>query len=142
MNDTTRKGDIGVALATADLLRQGYDVLKPISDKLGYDLAIFDGKQFYRIQVKYRTICKGAIECRPLTSNIKHSTGKITSTKHNNDFDILCIYCPDTNKCYYINRKEYISSITLRVDKPVRHQRINIRLAKDYESIQGAVAQW
>jgi hypothetical protein len=50
MNDTTRKGDIGVALATADLLRQGYDVLKPISDKLGYDLAIFDGKQFYRIQ--------------------------------------------------------------------------------------------
>jgi hypothetical protein len=124
MNDTTRKGDIGVALATADLLRQGYDVLKPISDKLGYDLAIFD------------------IECRPLTSNIKHSTGKITSTKHNNDFDILCIYCPDTNKCYYINRKEYISSITLRVDKPVRHQRINIRLAKDYESIQGAVAQW
>lgn len=44
-------GEIGVAMAVEHLLRAGYAVAIPIVDD-GYDLIAFDGRRYWRVQVK------------------------------------------------------------------------------------------
>lgn len=44
-------GEIGVAMAVEQLLRAGYAVAIPIVDE-GYDLIAFDGRRYWRVQVK------------------------------------------------------------------------------------------
>lgn len=44
-------GEIGVAMAVERLLRDGYAVAIPIVDD-GYDLIAFDGRRYWRVQVK------------------------------------------------------------------------------------------
>lgn len=44
-------GEIGVAMAVERLLRSGYAVAIPIVDD-GYDLLAFDGRRYWRLQVK------------------------------------------------------------------------------------------
>jgi hypothetical protein len=50
--DTKLKADIAESAVTTELLRRGFRVLKPLGDRLSYDLAIDAGNRFLRIQVK------------------------------------------------------------------------------------------
>lgn len=49
---TKHTGDISESLVTSMLLRRGYNVLRPIGDRLPYDLCIEQDGVFVRIQVK------------------------------------------------------------------------------------------
>ena len=49
------------------------------------------------------------------------------------EVDLYCIYCPETDKCYYLDPKNYQRSVTLRVEKPKNNQTANVRLASDYQ---------
>ncbi len=51
--DTKLKADIAENAVTLALLKQGRRVLKPIGDRLPYDLVIENGGRFIKLQVKY-----------------------------------------------------------------------------------------
>jgi len=50
--DTKLKADVAEFAVTTELLRRGFNVLKPIGDRLSYDLAIDQGGQLKRLQIK------------------------------------------------------------------------------------------
>jgi len=50
--DTKLTADIAESAVTTELLRRGFRVLKPVGDRLPYDLVLDCGQRFLRIQVK------------------------------------------------------------------------------------------
>jgi hypothetical protein len=49
--------------------------------------------------------------------------------------DVYCVYCPDTDECYYLDPKVYNRSVTLRVNSPRNNQAKNVKLAADYRGV-------
>lgn len=124
---THSKGDIGVAKVAADLLSRDIRVFTPMSAVIPFDLVCHHKGYFYRIEVKYRTITDGTIAVRPL-----RNTGN-KKKKLNTEFDILAIYVPEVDRCYYL-RKEQISGtgIKLRFEPAKNNQVKKILQAEDY----------
>jgi hypothetical protein len=118
---TTTKGDIGVALATADLIRQGYQVLNPVSAVSPFDIVAYKDGQFYRLQVKYRELRDGTV-----SANIRRSViggGRVVHTPMtSDDIDYVVFYCPDNGLCYYIPRSDFDVVAILRVTPPKNNQ--------------------
>jgi hypothetical protein len=127
---TYEKGAIGEHRVVADLISKGYRVHKPLSESLPYDLVVSIKGFFFKIQVKYVTLKRGYIETSPrsINSRKKYSV--------NIDFDMLAIFCPDTQECYYVWRNEFEGSIRLRFRKPKNNQGKGVHLAKDYTEIK------
>ena len=49
--------------------------------------------------------------------------------------DIYCIYCPDTDECYFLDPKNYDKSVTLRVEMPKNNQSKNVRFTSDFRGV-------
>lgn len=131
---TADKGDIGVAMVTADLIERGIPVFTPVSAASPFDLLIYHEEQYKRVQVKYRKINENGSTVVVLD---RHTivNGKVVNTKKNEEFDIVAIYCPDDRKCYYLKASEISRSTTLRFDIPKNNQLKGVKLAKDYTSL-------
>lgn len=128
---TGDKGDIGVAKAIADLIEKGYNVLTPVASTSPFDLVIIKDYTFIKIQVKYRTLEKGKLEAHFRRAVIIGSKASYRSM-NDNECDLLCIYCPDTNKCYYAYKKDFGDTVILRV---FGKSNKNTKFAKDYENV-------
>lgn len=132
---TKSKGDLGVLKAQLDLHEQGYLILIPITEHAPFDIVAYKDGEFRRIQVKYKSLDKtGAltVHFRSCWAD-KHGT-------HMNDVDkdlvdLYCIYCPETDGCYYLNPNDYNKSVTLRVKAPKNNQTKNIRLFSDFRRV-------
>ena len=124
------KGAIGEHRVVADLISKGYRVHKPLSESLPYDLVVSIKGFFFKIQVKYVTLRRGYVETSP--TSIKSRKNRIV----NIDFDLLAIFCPDTQECYYVWRNEFEGSVRLRINKTKNNQGKGVRLAKDYTQIK------
>lgn len=115
--NTNEKGNLGFAMVIADVMKKGYFVFMPIADTTNVDLIIANDKMnLKRVQVKYRKKTeKGVIEI-PTTTVIN---GKKVPTDLSK-IDIWAVYCPDTNKMYYIPTQDLIgkATLSLRIDKP------------------------
>jgi hypothetical protein len=126
---TYEKGAIGEHRVVADLINKGYRVHKPLIDSLPYDIVVSIKGFFYRVQVKYVRMRKGNIETSPRRAN----THKVKS--RNEEFDLLAIFCPDTDKCYYVWTSEFDTSIRLRTKPTKNNQAQGVRMAEDYLNI-------
>lgn len=124
------KGAIGEHRVVADLINKGYRVHKPLSESLPYDLVVSIRGLFFKIQVKYVTQRRGFIETSP--RSIKSRKSRIVNV----DFDLLAIFCPDTQECYYVWRNEFEGSIRLRMKPTKNNQGKGVHLAKDYTDIK------
>lgn len=124
------KGAIGEHRVVADLINKGHRVHKPLLDSLPYDLVVSIKGFFYKIQVKYLHMVDGCIESSP---RIVKGKEKVVS---NIEFDILAIFCPDTDTCYYIHKSQFIHSVRLRMTATKNNQAKNVRFAKDYIEIK------
>lgn len=56
----------------------------------------------------------------------------LVQSVNKDEIDLYCIYCPDTDECYYLNPLDYKRSVTLRVEAPRNNQLKNVRLAADF----------
>lgn len=132
---TCDKGDIGVAKVVADLLEKGIDIFTPIAASIPYDLVAYVEDKFLKIQVKYRDIDKsGGISVELRRMSVNRTNLKYTPYE-DGEVDILAIYCPYTDLCYYINLKKWNSkSVTLRIEEATNNQRKGINFANDYMS--------
>lgn len=127
---TYEKGAIGEHRVVADLINKGYRVHKPLTDSLPYDLVVSIRGFFFKIQVKYVSQRRGYIETSP--RSIKSQNNKIVNV----DFDLLAIFCPDTQQCYYVWRNEFEGSIRLRMTPTKNKQSKNVKLAEDYRELK------
>jgi hypothetical protein len=132
---TTSKGDIGVALVTADLIQQGCRVLMPVSATSPFDLGVLYKNTFLRVQVKYRTPYSGRVEVKP-----KRATSRF-QYELNIEYDILAIYCPDAGVAY-VPRQDGQSVVTLRVTPSKNNQKIGVNLFEDNTKFNTAWQNW
>lgn len=133
MNTVNNKGDKGLVKVMADLVEKGYFAFLPISDTTCVDLIIADQNMVLkRIQVKYRKVTDGKIEI-PTSSVVNGKKIPIDKSK----IDIWAVYCPDSEKVYYIPSEtmKHKKTLILRVSQPKQHQK-TINYAKDFLNIE------
>ena len=125
-------GAMGESLVMADLLRHGYQPHLPATNNCPYDILVTKGTIIFRVQVKYRTMTRGAVEV-----TMRRSTnGKYTN--YNDDYDILAIVT-DGDRIAYLHRSELVKSVRLRIHKSKNNQNKNIRQFNKYKCINAAV---
>lgn len=114
VHHTKNKADLGVAKAHADLAAQGFVVLFPATEHAPFDLVAYGDGAFHRVQVKYRSARSGAITVhfRSLWSD-RNRIHVVPINKA--AVDVICVYCPDTDECYYVRPTSHGASVTLRV---------------------------
>ena len=132
---TKDKGDLGVLKAQADLCFQGYTILTPCTEHAPFDLVIYKDGLFKRVQVKYRRVRPDGAIHFTLRSCWSDSNGCHVKPLDKGEFDIVCIYCPDTDKCYYVPTSEIDHCITLRIAKPKNNQKSGVKLADGYTRV-------
>ena len=131
---TKDKGDLGTAKAHADLVGQGFMVLFPATEHAEFDLVAYRAGAFHRIQVKYRSTHLGAISVRFRSVWAdRHGTHMKPSDKA--EVDVLCIYCPETDSCYYVRPLDHRQSVTLRVLPTLNGQVRNVLPADDFRRV-------
>lgn len=129
MARTKVKGDVGVAMVIADVMKRGYKVALPMGEDWPYDLIVLR-KKLERVQVKY-TESKGVyvdVKCR---STNGWRTYKYTA----NHIDWIAVYDKTTDRCYYIPARLLgtgRASFWLRLTPTRNGRRKDVLFAKDF----------
>ncbi|RFB17724.1 hypothetical protein DZB84_07685 [Bacillus sp. HNG] len=132
---TKLKGDLGVFKAQVDLYEKGYMILIPHTEHAAFDLVIYKNQEFKRVQVKYRGLNRsGVLEVR-FRSTYCNSKGVVTKETNKKEIDIYCVYCPNTDECYYFDPKVCKKSLTLRVKTPKNKQVENVHFVNEYRQL-------
>jgi len=135
VHHTKEKGDLGVLKAQLDLFEQGFLILNPVTEHAPFDLVAYKDWQFQRIQVKYKSVDKTGSITVHFRSCWADKNGTHMQQTDKDEIDLYCIYCPDTDACYYLDPKNYNRSVTLRVEMPRNNQTKNIKLAADFRRV-------
>ena len=132
---TKSKGDLGVLKAQVDLLEQGYAVLLPLTEHCPFDVVAYKDGEFRRVQVKYRSVGRfGTIYVKFSTCwTDRHGTHTVSIDKQ--EVDVYCIYCQDTDMCYYLEPNSFGSSASLRVKRPKNGQKMRVHFADDFRRV-------
>jgi hypothetical protein len=132
---TKEKGDLGVLKAQVSLFEQGYLILQPVTEHAAFDLVAYKDGFFKRVQVKYKSLDKtGALTVHFRSSWAdKHGTHLRAVDKQ--EIDWYCVYCPNTDECYYFDPREFDKSVTLRVEAPKNNQTKNVKFVSDYRRV-------
>lgn len=117
--ETKDKGDIGLAQVIAHLTKNGVKVALPLSEHLPFDLiAISEEGKLSKVSVKYKGKSEGCVKV-PLRTVSTNSKGYNIKRVNFDDIDAFAIYCPDTDVCYFVNKKELfkcVNAFSLRID--------------------------
>jgi hypothetical protein len=122
---TKDKGDLGVAKAHADLVQQGYVVLFPATEHAPFDLVAYADGRFHRLQVKYRSARNGTLTIH-FRSVWADTHGTHVAHMDKAAVDAVCVYCPETDECYYLSPRTHGASVTLRLRPPRNRQSIGV----------------
>jgi len=133
---TKSKGDLGVLKAQVTLFEQGYLSLLPQTEHSEFDLVAYKEGIFKRVQVKYRSVDKkfGTISLH-FSSVWSDKNGNHIVPVNKDEIDVYCIYCPETDLCYWLNPKDFGQSVTLRVETSKNNQKAKVHLASDYTMV-------
>ena len=134
IHHTKNKGDLGVAKAHCDLVEKGYIVLFPATEHAPFDLVAYDGFRFIRIQVKYRCAVNGSVQIR-LESWWADKNGAHGKPIDKSQIDVFCVYCPNTDLCYYFKPENAQTYFTIRIDTPKNNQLKKINLAENFTRV-------
>jgi hypothetical protein len=132
---TKDQGDVGVAHAIADLADQGSVVLTALCEHAPFDLVAYRDGTFARVQVKSRTLASnGAIKVN-FVSSWSDSRGTYHRPIDKQEVDVVCICCPDTGDCHYVDPKAFGISVSLRVRPSGNGQSRNVLIAEHFRSV-------
>ena len=132
---TKTKGDVGVLHAQIDLAERGYGILWPLSEHEPFDLVAYRGRDFCRIQVRYRAAVRGRIQVR-FRSSWADKHGSHTLAMEKEDVDVVCVFCPDTRRCYYIDPRKFSLGVTLRLAPARNNQTKGVLPAEDFTNFR------
>jgi PD-(D/E)XK nuclease superfamily protein len=125
---TKDKGDLGVAKAHADLVAQGFMVLFPTTEHAAFDVVAYRDATFVRVQVKYRSAKLGVIKVE-MKSTWSDTHGVHKRPIDKSQVDVVCVYCPDTDECYYFDPSAYGRDVSLRLAATRNNQAARINVA-------------
>ena len=131
---TKDKGDLGVAKAFADLVSKGLLVLFPATEHAPFDLVGYRRDRFWRIQVKYRAVTGGRVIVG-FSSKWTDRHGVHAKAMDKEEVDLVCIYCPDTDECYYVRPSDFRGSVSLRVTPALNRQQMGVLPATDFREL-------
>jgi hypothetical protein len=123
-----------VAKAHCDLVEKGYMVLFPTTEHAPFDLVAYDGTKFIRIQVKYRSAVNGSVQIR-LENWWADRNGSHGMPIDKSQVDVFCVYCPDTDRCYYFKPENIKTYFSLRIETPKNNQLKRINLAENFTRV-------
>ena len=106
--DTKLKADIAESAVVTELLKRGFNVLRPVGDRLPYDVGVNLGKKFIRIQVKSAWFDKKA-KCHVVDAR-RTKTNRRRMLRHRysaNDFDFAIVYLADMKVFYVMPVSEF-----------------------------------
>ena len=135
MHHTKDKGDLGVLKAQLDMYEQGFIILNPVTEHASFDLVIYKEREFKRVQVKFKSVDKTGSITVHFRSCWADKNGTHMHQVDKDEIDLYCMYCQDTDECYYLNPKNYKRSLTLRVEAPRNNQLKHVKLATDYRRV-------
>lgn len=106
--DTKLKADIAEYAAVQKLLQKGFCVLKPVGDRMPYDLAVDKGNKTIRLQVKSAWKQKGLyiVDSRRTKTNRREM---IRSRYDKTDFDFALLYIEEVDVFYVMPVEEFNS---------------------------------
>ena len=124
MSGESRKGNVGVLKIAETLVERGFGISFVFNTESPIDLIALDGPNTYRIQVKYAKAKDG---------HISFSCTKGVGRKQNyleNEFDFYGVYCPDTNKCYFLKNIGDRNRISLTIKTKIYNS--SVKFVEDY----------
>jgi hypothetical protein len=131
--DKILKGDISKAFIIAELLKEGYKVLEPLSENSRYDLVVDLGGKFVRVQVKtiyykndlhvYEMVCYSTTR-----RNKAHVKTKYTSE----EVDFIIGYNHDKDEIYTFPIKDIAGRNQILFRDIRRANQYNPLIVKDY----------
>jgi hypothetical protein len=122
-------GEKTEAIILAELIKRDYAVSVPFGYNHRYDLVIDQNGSFSRIQCKTGWIKDGKIIFNAQSSNNYTNQRK----GYHGDADVFLVFCPETDKVYWIQVEEVGASPYLRIEPTKNNQSKGVRWAKDYE---------
>lgn len=135
MHHTKQKGDLGVLKAQLDLFEQGFTILNPVTEHAPFDLVAYKGQKFLRIQVKYKSVDRTGGITVHFRSSWADKNGTHCKPVDKSEIDLYCVYCPDTDSCYYLDPSKFSRSVTLRVEAPKNNQVAHVREAIEFRRV-------
>lgn len=135
---TKTKGDLGILHALLREVELGFGILVPMTEHEAFDLVAYRGERFFRVQVKYRALTNGCVSVPFKTSWAdRHGVHSVAVDK--SSIELLCIYCPETDRCYYVDPTRFGAIVVLRVTALRNGQRKGIAWADDYLQVPAGV---
>ena len=136
----SQKGAIAETAITAEAVRLGIGVYRPVNEGERCDLIFNLHPQLVRVQCKWGSRQGQIIGIRTSTSRLTPS-GYLRTTYSEDEIDAIVAYCADLNQCYFlpiamVAGKSYIH---LRLSPSKNRQRSGINWAESY--LLGAIAQ-
>ena len=103
-----------------------------------FDLVAYRDSRFLRVQVKFRAArpCGSLVVQFRSNWTDRHGTHKRPIDRA--EVDLFCVYCPDTDECYYLRPRDYDVSATLRISPSGNNQRAGVWFASDFREIPSA----
>lgn len=131
---TKDKGDCGVGFVMSNLLSRGIQVAILISEHLPFDMiAISESGELRKISVKYRAAKKDVITI-VRCSVWSNKSGPHSRIHARGSYDAVAVYCPNSNRCYYVREEEIIGvAFSMRLSKSRNGQKARVRNASEYE---------
>lgn len=101
MHHTKTKGDLGLVKVITKLTEKQFVVGVLLTEHAAYDLLAEKEGICYRIQVKYCSSVGKYIQVG-MASSWADKNGNHMKTFDPSKLDVILIYCPDTDKCYWV----------------------------------------
>jgi PD-(D/E)XK endonuclease len=136
----SQKGAIAETAITAEAVRLGIGVYRPVNEGERCDLIFNFHPQLVRVQCKWARL-SGAIIAVCVSTSRLTPAGYLRTTYSEDEIDAVVAYCPELNQSYFlpiamVAGKSYIH---LRLEPSKNQQRSRIHWAQDH--LLGAIAQ-
>lgn len=140
--NTKLKGDIAEQAAILEALKRGWGVLKPLGDRLPYDLVFDVGGRLVRAQIKGAWFARSArnyvVDARRTKTNRRVMLREVYRPT---DFDFALAYLPDRNLFYVFPVEVFIgyASEIHMVEAVKRQRKPN---SAEYRDAWHLILQW
>ena len=132
---TKSPGDLGVFKAMVDLHERGFVVAEPLTEHSPFDLIIWRNQEAKTVQVKYRSKDdSGKVNVR-FRATQWNTDGPYNAEINTDAIDVYCVYCPESDECYYFDPDRFGKSITIRIEDPKNNQTKGINFAEDFKQV-------
>ncbi len=138
--DTKLKADIAESAVVTELLRRSFRVLKPVGDRLPYDLAIDINGRLLRLQVKSAWLRNGSyfVDSRRTKTNRRQMLRERYS---GSDFDFAILYIDDL-KVFYVMPVSVFSSYKSEICLVERDTRQRKPRSSQYRENWDLLSEW